>query len=329
MRTNLLSVKNLSIGYETKYGMVTAVDNISFEVGQGRPLGLVGESGCGKTTIGMTLMGLLPVNGRVLSGTMDFCGSDLALLTEKQWRKVRGKKLAMIFQAAMNALNPVYRVGDQVKEAIVCHNPGMAADQIDARLKELFELVEIPMDRARDFPHEYSGGMKQRVVIAMALACSPRLVIADEPTTALDVIVQDQILEGLRLIQARTSTGLIFISHDIGVVASVCDDVCVMYGGQIVEKGASDKVFSDPRHPYSQILFNSYLSLDNVHGVKIPEMRGTQDFTLEMGHCRFAPNCPWCKGDCRTRKPGWINIAPDHSVFCCDEQQIQKEGHCE
>ncbi len=322
---SLLSVNNLSVGYETRYGMVTAVDNISFHVDKGRPLGLVGESGCGKTTIGMALMGLLPDNGKILSGTMNFLGKDLATFSEEQWRKVRGKEMAMIFQAAMNALNPVYRVDDQVREAIVCHHPKLTHAELEARLKELFDLVEIPMDRIHDYPHEYSGGMKQRVVIAMALACSPTLVIADEPTTALDVIVQDQILEGLRHIQARTHTGLIFISHDIGVVASVCDDVCVMYGGQIVEKGVAAKVFSNPCHPYSRTLFSAYLSLNNIDSIKVPAMTATQDFTMESGHCRFKPGCPWCSGTCQAEVPQWVDISPGHSVFCCEKDRIRKE----
>ena len=212
----LLSIKNLSIGYQTKNGMLKAVDNISFDLEKGRPLGFVGESGCGKTTIGMTLMGLLPDNARILGGSIGFQNNDLTQLTENQWRKVRGKEIAMIFQAAMNALNPVMRVDEQVIEAIVTHTPDISSVDLENRINELFDLVEIPRARMKDFPHEYSGGMKQRVIIAMALACNPKLIIADEPTTALDVIVQDQILKEIKQIQKAMNTGLIFISHEIG-----------------------------------------------------------------------------------------------------------------
>ncbi|MEH0018853.1 MAG: ABC transporter ATP-binding protein [Desulfobacter sp.] len=320
----LLSVKDLSIGYETRNGMVKAVDNISFDLGKGRPMGFVGESGCGKTTIGMTLMGLLPDNARILGGRIAFDGRDLVTLTEDQWRSVRGKDIAMIFQAAMNALNPVYRVDDQIKEAIVTHQPDISDEELDQRIMELFDLVEIPGDRIHNYPHEYSGGMKQRVIIAMALACRPQLIIADEPTTALDVIVQDQILKGLKAIQRRLETGLIFISHDIAVVASVCEDICVMYGGQIVEMGTKHEVFSCPRHPYTRTLLGSYLSLDNDGEVSIPDMRESPDLKMESGSCRFSPNCKACSNVCRDGIPKWIDISSTHKALCCDEGIIGK-----
>ncbi len=320
----LLSVRNLSIGYETQNGLIKAVDDISFDLEKGRPLGFVGESGCGKTTIGMTLMGLLPDNARILGGSIGFDNQDLVTLTEDQWRSIRGKDIAMIFQAAMNALNPVFRVDDQIREAIVTHNPGISNKDLNLRIQELFNLVEIPLDRLRDYPHEYSGGMKQRVIIAMALACSPQLVIADEPTTALDVIVQDQILQGLRDIQAKMKTGLIFISHDIAVVASICEEICVMYGGQIVEKGSRKEVFSSPRHPYTKTLLGSYLSLDNEDNIVIPDMREAPDLTLESGCCRFAANCQACSSACKGDHPDWIHISSTHKALCCDAGIIRK-----
>ena len=315
----LLSVKDLSIGYETKNGVIKAVDNISFDLQKGRPLGFVGESGCGKTTIGMTLMGLLPDNAILLSGSIEFGGRDLALLNEAQWRSVRGKDIAMIFQAAMNALNPVYRVDDQIKEAIVTHDPDISDNDLNRRVRELFELVEIPRERIHDYPHEYSGGMKQRVIIAMALACSPQIIIADEPTTALDVIVQDQILKGLKAIQTQMDTGLIFISHDIAVVASVCDEICVMYGGQIVETGRTKEVFSSPRHPYTRTLLGSYLSLDNEAHIVVPEMREMPDLTMDTGGCRFSVNCQVCAEACKRVNPRWIEISSTHKALCCDK----------
>ena len=323
---SLLSVKNLSVGYDTPKGMVKAIDNVSFDLETGRPLGFVGESGCGKTTIGMALMGLLPDNGKILGGNMWFGGKDLARLTEAQWQGVRGRQMAMVFQAAMNALNPVYRVDDQIKEAIITHHPQISPADLERRLCELFELVEMPLDRARDYPHEYSGGMKQRAVIAMALACSPQVIIADEPTTALDVIVQDQILEGLRAIQARLEIGLIFISHDIAVVASICDRVCVMYGGQIVEAGSKDEVFSSPRHPYTQMLLGSYLSLDSKRHIQAPEMGETPDLFGEDGRCRFAVNCRACTPACRSVRPRWIDVSKTHRVFCCNEELIRNSN---
>ncbi len=315
----LLSIKNLSIGYQTKTGLLKAVDNISFELEKGRPLGFVGESGCGKTTIGMTLMGLLPDNARILGGSIGFQNKDLTQLNEAQWRSIRGKEIAMIFQAAMNALNPVMRVDEQVIEAIVTHQPDMLPTDLDNRVKELFDLVEIPKNRMKDFPHEYSGGMKQRVIIAMALACTPKLIIADEPTTALDVIVQDQILKEIKAIQRAMATGLIFISHDIAVVASVCEDICVMYGGQIVETGTKQEVFTSPRHPYTKALLGSYLSLDNQYSVVIPDMREAPDLTLNSGSCRFAVNCKSCSHACKVDIPHWANISKTHRVLCCDE----------
>jgi len=320
---SLLSVKNLSVGYQTPAGVIRAIDNVCFDLETGRPLGFVGESGCGKTTIGMALMGLLPDNGTVLGGDILFRGKNLACFSEKQWRKIRGRDMAMIFQAAMNALNPVYRVADQIREAIITHHPEAAEADLDSRLEELFDLVDMPLERAWDYPHEYSGGMKQRAVIAMALACSPKLVIADEPTTALDVIVQDQILKGLRAIQARLKIGLIFISHDIAVVASVCDRVCVMYGGQIVEAGTTDEVFSSPRHPYTRMLLGAYLSLDSKPDIRVPEMGETPDLFQADGRCRFSVNCPERSADCSSSRPKWIEVSKTHRVFCCNEALIR------
>lgn len=322
----LLSIKNLSIGYQTKNGLLKAVDNISFNLEKGRPLGFVGESGCGKTTIGMTLMGLLPDNAQILSGEIGFENKDLTKLSEDQWRNIRGREVAMIFQAAMNALNPVMRVDEQVIEAIVTHTPDILPDALDERVKELFDLVEIPRDRMKDFPHEYSGGMKQRVIISMALACNPKLIIADEPTTALDVIVQDQILKEIKAIQKVMNMGLIFISHDIAVVASVCKDICVMYGGQIVEMGSCKEVFGSPRHPYTKTLLGSYLSLDNESTVIIPDMRKSPDLLLDTGCCRFAVNCKICSSSCNTVIPHWVTISKTHRALCCDDTIIRKEN---
>jgi len=323
---SLLSVENLSIGYQTKKGMLKAVDHIRFDLEEGDSLGFVGESGCGKTTIGMALMGLLPENAEILEGRIRFQGRDLVSLTEPQWRQVRGAKVAMIFQAAMNALNPVFPVDEQIKEAIVTHQPDISDTDLSERIKQLFDLVDIPLARMKNYPHEYSGGMKQRAVIAMALACNPALIIADEPTTALDVIVQDQILREIKTVQQKTRTGLIFISHDIAVVASVCERICVMYAGQIVETGTRKEVFKSPRHPYTQTLLGSYLSLDNLNDIKVPDMKESPDQLTDATECQFSGSCPSCDRKCADRTPEWIEISPTHQAFCCNPGLIRR-GH--
>ena len=315
----LLNVENLSIGYKTKKGLLKAVNNISFSIEQGRSLGFVGESGCGKTTIGMTLMGLLPENATILQGDMHFNGSNLAGFDDKEWRSFRGKEISMIFQAAMNALNPVIRVDEQIIEAIVTHNPEMSKADIIEKVNNLFSMVDIPQDRLRDYPHQYSGGMKQRAIIAMALACNPRLIIADEPTTALDVIVQDQILKEIRKIQMDLNTSVIFISHDIAVVANVCEDICVMYGGQIVERGNREEVFKSPRHPYTKTLLASYLSMDSDKNIKVPEIQEAPNLITFTGYCSFAGSCNCKSKKCNDHSPGWVDLSPTHQAFCFED----------
>jgi peptide/nickel transport system ATP-binding protein len=322
----MLNVENLSIGYKTKKGLLKAVNDISFSIEQGRSLGFVGESGCGKTTIGMALMGLLSENGSILQGDIHFNGSNLAKFNDKQWRDFRGSEISMIFQAAMNAMNPVIRVDEQISEAIETHNPEMLKEDIEQKVKNLFNLVDIPQDRLKDFPHQYSGGMKQRAIIAMALACSPKLIIADEPTTALDVIVQDQILKEIKKIQKELNTSVIFISHDIAVVADVCEDICVMYGGKIVEKGKREEVFKSPRHPYTKILLESYLSLDSDENIKVPEIQNAPDLMTLTGECSFSASCDRCSAKCKTDKPGWVNLTETHQAFCF-EDEINKDNH--
>ncbi len=315
----LLNVENLTVGYKTKTGLLKAVNDISFSIEQGRSLGFVGESGCGKTTIGMTLMGLLPENASIVQGDIYFNGSNLAGFNDKQWRDFRGREISMIFQAAMNAMNPVIRVDEQIIEAIETHNPEMSKTDINEKVKNLFKLVDIPKDRLKDYPHQYSGGMKQRAIIAMALACNPRLIIADEPTTALDVIVQDQILKGIKKIQKKFNTSVVFISHDIAVVADVCEDICVMYGGQIVEKGKREEVFKNPMHPYTRILLESYLSLDSDKNLKVPEIQKAPDLITFTGKCSFAGSCNCCSEKCKSQTPDWINISETHQAFCFED----------
>ncbi len=312
----LLEVDNLSIGYRTKQGYLKAVDGVSFSLEEGRSLGFVGESGCGKTTIGMALMGLMPPNGSVGQGRILFDGQDLLKMTEAQRRKTRWSQIAMIFQAAMNAMNPVQRVGDQIAEAILVHNPDVDKEAALAQVEELFDLVGIPRDRLRGYPHQYSGGMKQRAIIAMALACRPKLIIADEPTTALDVIVQDQILAEVKKLQKEFNIGVIFISHDISIVADMCQDIGVMYAGQMVECGPREAVFDFPVHPYTQALLSSFPTITGEKSDLKPIPGETPNLVRPPVGCRFGKRCPGASPTCSVA-PKWVQIGPGHKALCC------------
>jgi len=308
----------LSIGYRTQKGYLDAVDGISFTLEEGRSLGFVGESGCGKTTLGMALMGLLPPNGTIRQGRIMFEGQDLVTMPEEEKRKIRWRKIAMIFQAAMNALNPVHRVADQIIEAILIHDPAIDEETAQKQTEGLFQMVGIPLDRMRDYPHQYSGGMKQRAIIAMALACQPRLIIADEPTTALDVIVQDQILEETKALQKEFGIGIIFISHDISIVADICHDIGIMYAGHLVEYGAREEVFQEPAHPYTKALLASYPTLTGEKGALKPIPGETPNLVCPPPGCRFYDRCPTAGEACRTGRPEWHEISPRHKSLCCE-----------
>ncbi|KMY66293.1 peptide ABC transporter ATP-binding protein [Desulfocarbo indianensis] len=311
----LLDVQNLSIGYQTAEGLLQAVEGVSFSLEAGQSLGLVGESGCGKTTIGMALMGLLPPNGRITGGHVLLNGRDLRELTEEEMRQVRWKEVAMIFQAAMNALNPVQRVGDQMIEAIVEHQPVSKA-QARQRVEGLYQLVGMPVERIDDYPHQYSGGMKQRAIIAMALANKPKLIIADEPTTALDVIVQDQILQETKNLQHEFNIGIIFISHDISIVAEVCQTIGVMYAGQLVEIGGAEQVFYDPRHPYTKALVASFPTLAGERKELKPIPGEPPHLINAIMGCRFCDRCPRSEAQCKLDRPAWQQVAAGHHVLC-------------
>lgn len=323
----LLSVKDLSVRYRTGRGYLNALERVSFSLEEGRSMGFVGESGCGKTTLGMALMRLLPQNGRITEGRIRFRGEDLLTKSEEEMRKIRWKEIAMIFQAAMNALNPVHRVQDQIVEAIMTHNAGMERRQALDRVRELFRLVGISEDRMRDYPHQYSGGMKQRAVIAMALSCNPRLIIADEPTTALDVIVQHQILQKIKSLQRELGFGIIFISHDISVVAEVCDDMGVMYAGQLVEYGSKDEIFCSPKHPYTSALFSSFPDLA-VRKALYPIPGETPDLRRPPSGCRFCERCPDALTACSLDSPVWVDVSVRHHVMCscCSKPQGATPG---
>lgn len=312
----LLEVEDLSIGYHTRKGFRRAVEGVSFSLGAGRSLGFVGESGCGKTTLGMGLMRLLPPNALITKGRVTFEGTDLLDLLEEEMRGVRWKKISMIFQAAMNALNPVHRVADQIAEAIMAHSHSLQKIEATQKVEALFQLVGIPKNRMRDYPHQYSGGMKQRAIIAMALACRPKLIIADEPTTALDVIVQDQILEETRNLQKEFGVAIIFISHDIAIVADVCHDIGIMYAGQLVEYGPRTEVFDHPVHPYTQALLASYPALTGPKSRLKPIPGEMPNLINPPEGCRFCDRCPRATAACRREAPVWAAVGPEHHALC-------------
>ncbi len=312
----LLAVENLSVGYHTRKGFLKSVQAVSFSLAEGESLGLVGESGCGKTTIGMSLMGLLPENAAVTGGKILFEGIDLLQLSKKEIRQVRWKKIAMIFQAAMNALNPVHRVGEQIAEAILAHDTEISEETAMKQVESLFQVVGIPPDRMKDYPHQYSGGMKQRAIIAMALSCNPSLIIADEPTTALDVIVQDQILNAIKDFQNKLNVSLIFISHDIAVVADVCDSIGIMFAGRLVEYGNVKDVFDAPMHPYTQSLMASYLTLDKDIAQLDSKPGETPDLVNPTPGCCFSERCAVADAACSLNTPEWVEISPTHKALC-------------
>lgn len=317
MTSILLEVDNLSVGYRTANGIQLAVDGVSFRVDQGESLGLVGESGCGKTTIGMALMGLLAPNASIVSGQVRFEGEDLTAVSDERMRQIRWRRISMIFQAAMNALNPVHRVQDQIAEAIMTHEPDLSSQSVDHRTRALFELVKIPKSRLLDYPHQFSGGMRQRVIIAMALACNPSLIIADEPTTALDVIVQNQILNAIGTFQQEMNIGMIFISHDLAVVADVCTHIGVMHAGSLVEYGSRQEVLDCPGHPYTRMLVGSMLTLSDepadLSSLICPA--GTNG-PAAAGGCPVYAICPTAAPACQREQSDWQSLSATHRVRC-------------
>ncbi len=299
---DLLDVRDLAVRYPTRGGAVGAVDRVSLTLQSGEVLGVVGESGCGKTTLALALMGLLPDTAQV-EGEIHFSGRDLARLPARELRRVRWSEISMIFQGAMNALNPVYTVGEQIVEAILTHEPHLRERDARARVAELYEAVGLAPDRRDQYPHQYSGGMKQRAVIAMALACNPKLVIADEPTTALDVIVQDRILRELRRIQSERQLSMLYISHDMAVIAEMADVVAVMYAGRIVEMGPTAQIFAGPVHPYTAALMASSPSLRGLLR-RIESLPGAPpNLARPPAGCRFHPRCPRATAECATDDP--------------------------
>lgn len=312
----LLSVRNLTTEFHLPDGKVArALEDVSFDVLPGQTVGLVGESGCGKTTTLMSVMRLLPASGRITSGRALFQGRDLLQLSEPQMRAVRWKEMAIVFQGAMNALNPVMKVGDQIREAIELHNL-MDRDAAEKRVGELLEMVGIQRARRDQYPHQYSGGMRQRAMIAMALACSPDLLFADEPTTALDVMIQAQVLQLLKEIQKELGLAIVMVTHDLGVVAEVCDSVVVMYGGKVAEYGTADAIYNAPQHPYTRRLLASFPDL-NRPGDTLASISGTPPRLTDLPTgCRFHPRCDGKVGACETVSPPMLETEPGHYAAC-------------
>lgn len=315
---NLLEVQNLSVVYKTQFETVQAVNNVSFSLRRGQTMGLVGETGAGKTTTSLAIMRLLPDRtGRVESGNVMFEGRNLLELTNQEMCSLRGEKIAMIFQDPMTSLNPVLRVGEQIYEAVMLHNEdGKTAEQLQQRVDDILRVVGIPPNRKREYPHQFSGGMKQRVVIAMALACEPELLIADEPTTALDVTIQAQVLLMMKELKRQLNMSMIMITHDLGIVAQTCDTVAVMYAGEIVEYGTLRDIFTaGKRHPYTEGLFGSIPSL-NSSAKRLTPIDGLMpDPTNLPDGCRFHPRCPHCTERCKTEHPEYY-VDGEHRIAC-------------
>ena len=314
----LLSVQDLRVHFWTGGGTVHAVNGISFDIGPGETLGIVGESGCGKSVTALALLGLLPRAGRVRSGSARFDGRDLLRLSQRALRRVRGRQIAMIFQDPMTSLNPVLTIGRQIREPLETHF-GMNRKAASARAAELLDRVGIPSPDARlsDYPHQFSGGMRQRAMIAMALACRPKIMIADEPTTALDVTIQAQILALLRELVAEEKTALILITHDLGVVAGMCERVNVMYAGMFMETGSADQLFGAPRHPYTLGLLQSVPRLDATRRAKLQPIEGApRDMLRPPSACPFQPRCRYEVEQSRLEVPPLVEIEPGHKVAC-------------
>jgi peptide/nickel transport system ATP-binding protein len=314
----LLSVEGLRVEFWTDRGTIHAVNGISFDIAKGETLGIVGESGCGKSVTSLALLGILPRAGRVTGGTAHFDGRDLLALSDRELRSVRGREIAMIFQDPMTSLNPVLTIGRQIREGLEAHL-GMSRDASNVRAAELLDQVGIPSAKARlrDYPHQFSGGMRQRAMIAMALACEPQLLIADEPTTALDVTIQAQILELLREVIRDRDTALILITHDLGVVAGMCERVHVMYAGMFTETGTAADLFAKPRHPYTVGLLQSVPRLDAKRGQKLRPIDGfPRDMLSAPASCAFSPRCRSVTDGCLTEVPLLRELAPGHNARC-------------
>ena len=305
----LLSIRNLSVHYRTDRGITRAVDGASFDVPEGQIVGLVGESGCGKTTVARAITGIMPKNASFAGGRIEFQGEDLLTASPGRLKDHRWRDISFIPQSAMNSLDPVYRVGAQIREVLV-RRGGIDKRKADRRAVELFEMVGLDAGRLRDYPHQFSGGMRQRAAIALALALNPRLVIADEPVTALDVIVQRQVLDTLKTLQGRFNLSVILVTHDISVIAYACDRVVVMYAGQVIEAGPTAEVLAEPRHPYTMGLYNAFPDLTSSVADLASINGSPPDLSQPLTGCRFAPRCPFVLESCRIE--GALSMTGDY-----------------
>tara|TARA_Y200000002_G_scaffold17943_1_gene13893 strand:+ start:739 stop:1710 length:972 start_codon:yes stop_codon:yes gene_type:complete len=322
---NILEVKNLNMSYETLEGSVAAVKDVSFSLKEGESFGIVGESGCGKTSVAMSLLQLQADNGKIISGEIIFDGKDIVKLNENELRDVRWSGISIVFQGAMNSWNPVVKIGEQIREAIREHYPDKTKDENTNKINELFNIVGLESSIADRYPHELSGGMKQRAVIALALSCDPKLIIADEPTTALDVVIQDQILNEIRNVQNLLGLSLIYISHDIAVIAEMTDNMAVMYAGRIVEKGPTKEIFSNPKHSYTQSLLASTPSVVGDK-IKLKSLDGEPPSLIseEIG-CSFASRCPNRDISCNpSLDMELVEVSKDHYVDICNAESDTK-----
>lgn len=313
---NILEIKNLTIQYRADNRVVEAVNNLNLTLEKGESLGLVGETGAGKTTTALGIMGLIPnPPGIVTEGEIFFEGTDLLKLNKKKIREVRGKKISMIFQDPMTSLNPVVTVGDQIAESIRIHEKCSKAEAA-AKAVEMLEMVGIPGERYAEYPHQFSGGMKQRVVIAIALSCNPQLLLADEPTTALDVTIQAQVLDLIVKLKKEKQTSMILITHDLGIVAEVCDKVAIMYAGEIVEYGTLEQIYNNTCHPYTKGLFGSIPDLES-HVKRLSPIPGLMPDPANLPEgCSFCPRCTVTCDKCKKENPGMIEVEPGHFVKC-------------
>ncbi len=323
--SNILEIKDLVIRFVTDDGVVEAVNGVDLQIGAGETLGLVGETGAGKTTTALGILRLVPdPPGEVLSGEILFQGEDIMKLKDTEMRKIRGDQISMIFQDPMTALNPVIKVDEQIAEVVHLHSDCSKTESLKKAL-EILEKVGIPAERGSDYPHQFSGGMKQRVVIAMALACNPKLLIADEPTTALDVTIQAQVLDMMNELKKEFGTSMLLITHDLGVVAETCDRVAIMYAGEIIESGNLEHIFDETAHPYTRGLFDSLPSLDNsVKRLKPIQGLMPDPTNLPQG-CKFHTRCPYVTDRCRTEVPTAAEITPGHMTRCHRSRELWDE----
>ena len=327
-KTKFLEVKDLVVEYMSDGQVVHAVNGVSLHLERGKTLGLVGETGAGKTTIAKSILRILPdVGCRIAGGEIHLEGQDMLKLPEHEMRKIRGNNISMIFQDPMTALNPVQRVGDQIAEVVRLHSDDKSHAAAEKRAKEMLEIVDIPAERYYEYPHQFSGGMKQRVVIAIALACNPDLLLADEPTTALDVTIQAQVLDLIADLRKKYNTAMLLITHDMGVVAQVCDEVAVIYAGNIVEYGTKEQIFDHPTHPYTVGLFGAIPSMSEDEEWLHPIDGLPPDPTDLPEGCAFAPRCKYATDACRKGPIAVYKTADGHDCRCCNIAKIaEQEG---